>query len=45
MNSMREAGKLNMDDLVQALKKVIAAEKEFVPLHEPLFGGREWSYV
>lgn len=45
MNSISEAGKLSMDGLVQALKKVIAAEKDFVPLHEPLFGGREWEYV
>ena len=37
--------KLNMETLLQALRKVIVTEKEFVPLHEPCFGGQEWEYV
>ena len=42
---MSEAGKLNMDELLHALKTVIDDAKKFVPLHEPFFGGQEWAYV
>ncbi|KLU62020.1 putative pyridoxal phosphate-dependent aminotransferase EpsN [Peptococcaceae bacterium CEB3] len=36
---------LDLNDVVAALKQVLPTDQEAVPLHEPLFGGREWEYV
>ncbi len=45
MNKIEKTEKLNIKALLQALKKVVVTEKEFVPLHEPCFAGHEWQYV
>ncbi|MTI03954.1 aminotransferase class I/II-fold pyridoxal phosphate-dependent enzyme, partial [Roseibium denhamense] len=39
-----EVLQLDLDRTYQALRDVAGGDK-FVPLHEPQFGGREWSYV
>ena len=36
---------LNLDDVIDALQKVLSKEKKPVALHEPCFSGNEWSYV
>lgn len=36
---------LNLHAVLDALKKVVPHEQQTVSLHEPHFGGREWSYV
>lgn len=45
MKKIVKPPKVNMEELLQGLRKVIVTEKEFVPLHEPCFGGQEWQYV
>lgn len=36
--------KLNANDVLMALRSVLP-NKDFISLHEPQFGGNEWSYV
>src|SRR3990170_6357567 len=31
--------------IVKALRSVLPGDKGFISLHEPLFGGNEWTYV
>ena len=37
-------GSLDMEKVVEALQSVLPA-RDFIALHEPCFGGNEWSYV
>lgn len=32
-------------EILDALRQVIAANQDFIPLHEPLFAGNEWNLV
>ena len=45
MKMEQETNVLDLDLIVRGLKTVLVQEKSFVSLHEPYFGGNEWSYV
>lgn len=36
---------IDLSNVVQALKSVLPANKDFIGLHEPNFSGNEWAYV
>lgn len=36
---------LDVEKLVENLKKILPIDKEQIALHEPCFGGNEWTYV
>lgn len=40
-----KTGKLDISKLMDVLKSTLSQGKEFIPLHEPIFAGAEWSYV
>lgn len=33
------------ESVISAIRNTIKSEKEFVPLHEPIFSGNEWAYL
>ncbi|MDC0831682.1 LegC family aminotransferase [Geitlerinema sp. CS-897] len=37
--------KINLESVIQALRKVLPRNLDFIGLHEPEFGGNEWLYV
>ena len=41
---MNGADKEFVQNIINTLKSVLP-DKEFIPLHEPNFGGKEWDYV
>lgn len=45
MKIEQEAHVLDLDLIVREIKTVLAQEKNLIPLHEPYFGGNEWTYV
>ena len=34
-----------VNSIIQALRKVLSEEKDFIALHEPVFNGNEWRYL
>lgn len=36
---------IELEQVLQALRKVLPKTKDFIRLHEPQFGGNEWKYV
>lgn len=45
MKIEQEKKALDLDLIVKTIKTALPQEHKFIPLHEPHFGGNEWSYV
>ena len=45
MRREQENNVLDLDLIVKTIKLALPQEKKCIPLHEPFFGGNEWSYV
>ncbi|OAM92776.1 perosamine synthetase [Pelosinus fermentans] len=45
MKIEQEKNILDLNLIVKTIKSALPQEKEYIPLHEPYFGGNEWCYV
>lgn len=36
---------LNLPTIIDTLRKILPGNRDFIPLHEPLISGNEWTYV
>lgn len=37
--------KLDLQDIITALREVLSSDRDYISLHEPQFAGNEWAYV